>query len=204
MKGIGYLFIQLFLRALGILGARIRVYGRENIPEKGGVIIASNHQSYADPVILGTGSDRPLKYLARETLFRFAPFAALIRAFGAIEIKRGAADRTAMNRVVELLNAGNAVVMFPEGTRTRDGKIGPVKAGALVIARRANAPVVPAVIRGAFEAWPRKRPLPRLHEIKVAFGKPMYPRDFKNSKSAFTRELEKELKNLLEFLSQKK
>jgi 1-acyl-sn-glycerol-3-phosphate acyltransferase len=151
----------------------LRGEGRGNVPERGGCIIAANHQSFLDPFLIGHLVSRPVHYLARETLFRFPGFRELIRALNAHPIRRGASDREALRVSLELLRAGEALVMFPEGTRTRDGRVGEVKRGIGALAARAGVPIVPARISGAFEVWPRSRALPRPGRIRIRFGRPI-------------------------------
>jgi 1-acyl-sn-glycerol-3-phosphate acyltransferase len=163
-----YLGRWLFIEAFSL-----RVYGREFLPSTGGAVIASNHQSFLDPVILGIAADRPLCYLARGTLFRNLLFGRFIRMLGAIDFARDGIGASGMKKMTGILRDGKLVVMFPEGTRTRDGSIGTVRPGVGLIARRAGVPVVPAVIDGAFKAWPRTRKLPQVHPVRVAFGEPL-------------------------------
>jgi 1-acyl-sn-glycerol-3-phosphate acyltransferase len=161
------------VRVLLTLFFRIRVTHRERLPARGGVLVVSNHQSYLDPILVATGTQRPLHPMARESLFRFLPFALLIRSLYAFPVRRASADLGAVREAMRRLKDGAVVLMFPEGTRTRDGSISPFRAGPIAIAGRAGVPVVPAVIEGAFEAWPRTCWLPRPHTIRVAFGRPL-------------------------------
>ena len=154
---------------------RYRVYGRENVPQKGPVILASNHQSYLDPVFCGVGLRRHLVYVARDTLFRWRLFAFLIHSLNAIPIGRDKADIAAMRAIIARLHEGAAVCLYPEGTRTRDGRIIPVKAGFGLLCRRAKAVVVPVLIDGGFETWPRHRRFLRPGAIMVHFGEPLSP-----------------------------
>jgi len=155
----------------------IRVYGKENIPDEGGAIIASNHQSFLDPVLIGVGLRRQIHYMARDSLFRNPLFRWLIESLNAFPVGRGKADVRAMREAIRLLREGNVVLLFPEGTRTWDGEIAELRKGVGLISRRANVPIVPAVIDGAFEAWPRFRKYPKPCKIKVAFGKPIEPHE---------------------------
>ena len=149
----------------------IRVFHRERLPACGGVLVISNHQSYLDPILAAVGMPRPFHPMARESLFRVAPFRWLIRSLYAFPVRRASADLGAIREALRRLKAGSVVLMFPEGTRTRDGSIGRLQAGPVTLAARAGVPIVPAVIDGAFEAWPRTSPLPRPHRIYVAFGR---------------------------------
>jgi len=161
------------VRVFSTLFFRIRVIHRERLPAKGGVLVVSNHQSYLDPILVAVGVQRPLHPMARESLFRFLPFALLIRSVYAFPVRRASADLGAVREAMRRLKDGAVVLMFPEGTRTRDGSIAPFHAGPIMIAGRAGVPVVPAVIEGAFDAWPRTCWLPRPHTIRVAFGRPL-------------------------------
>jgi 1-acyl-sn-glycerol-3-phosphate acyltransferase len=151
----------------------LRVYHRERLPATGGVLVVSNHQSYLDPALAAVGMTRAFHPMARESLFRFAPFAWIIRSLYAFPVRRASADLGAIREAMRRLKEGAVVLMFPEATRTRDGSIGALQAGPITIAARAGVPVVPMVIDGAFEAWPRTHRLPRPHPIRVAYGQPV-------------------------------
>jgi 1-acyl-sn-glycerol-3-phosphate acyltransferase len=157
------------------LCCRFRVYGRENVPAEGPVILASNHQSYLDPVYCGVGLRRHLVYVARDSLFRYRLFAFLINSLNAIPVSRDKADIAAMRAIIARLQEGAAVCLYPEGTRTRDGRIIPVKAGFGLLCRRAKAVVVPVLIDGAFETWPRHKRFFQPGSVVVHFGTPLTP-----------------------------
>ena len=154
---------------------RFRAYGRENVPAEGAVILASNHQSYLDPVFCGVGLKRHLVYVARDSLFRYRLFAFLIHSLNAIPIGRDKADIAAMRAIIARLREGAAVCLYPEGTRTRDGQIIPVKPGFGLLCRRAKAAVVPVLIDGAFDIWPRHKRLFEPGAVTVVFGRPLSP-----------------------------
>jgi 1-acyl-sn-glycerol-3-phosphate acyltransferase len=153
----------------------IRSFGRENVPRRGPVLLVSNHQSYLDPVLCGIGLTRELDYIARESLFHNPAFAWYIRSLNAFPIQRGQADLAAIRKIVERLSQGRAVTLFPEATRTPTGHIRPIKSGFELVARKGKATVVPVVIDGAFEAWPRTRPLPGPGRIGILYGEPIPP-----------------------------
>ncbi|MFW6107509.1 MAG: lysophospholipid acyltransferase family protein [bacterium] len=154
---------------------RIRVWGAGHVAREGGVVLASNHASFLDPPAVGLGLPRPIWYMARASLFRVPGFRQLIEALNALPIERGGADRRAVRRAVELLRGGGALLVFPEGTRSRDGRVGRFGAGFAMMAARAGVPVVPVALAGTFEAWPRHRALPRAGRVAVAFGEPVGP-----------------------------
>ena len=166
-----YAALQQVARMLFVVVFGIRVFGRGRLPRRGGVLVVSNHQSFLDPVLAAAGMPRPYHPMARESLFRFGPFAWLIRSLYAFPVRRSAADMRAIREALRRLRAGAVVLMFPEGTRTRDGSIGALQAGPVVLAARAGVPILPMVIDGAFEAWPRTSPLPWPHRIRVACGR---------------------------------
>ena len=148
------------------------------------MILASNHQSYLDPVLIGTHVLRPLCFLARESLFRVPLLGGLIRRLNAFPVRRGgAAARAALRTAEGILKSDQAVVLFPEGTRTVDGKMQPLKSGVYLIARRARCPVVPVLIVGAFEAWPRQRKVPWFSSIRMIFGEPIIIQEEDSSES---------------------
>jgi len=154
---------------------RLRTCGRENVPTTGAVILASNHQCYLDPVFCGVGVKRHLTYVARDTLFRYRLFGLLIHSLNAIPIGRDKADIAAMRAIIARLREGAAVCLYPEGTRTYDGRIIPVKPGFGLLCRRAKAAVVPVLIDGGFEVWPRFHRLFQPGRVLVQFGQPLSP-----------------------------
>ena len=173
LRRLWYAVLQQVARVVFVTLFRIRVFGREHLPRAGGVLVVSNHQSYLDPVLAAVGMPRPFSPMARASLFRFAPFAWLIRSLYAFPVQRGSADLRAVREALRRLKGGAVVLVFPEGTRTRDGSVGRLQAGPVMLARRARVPILPMVIDGAFEAWPRARPVPWIHPIRVACGRPV-------------------------------
>ncbi len=154
---------------------RIRVFGRENVPPHGPVLIASNHQSFLDPIFCQIPVHRPMHYLSRDTLYDHWFFGPLIRTLNTIPVRRGQSDIAAMRAVIDKLRLGHAVVIFPESTRTEDGRIGEIKAGFALLARRSGATIVPTILDGAYEAWPRHQKYPRLGRVGVLYGHPILP-----------------------------
>jgi 1-acyl-sn-glycerol-3-phosphate acyltransferase len=170
-----YCFLHRSLQLLAVVVYRVRYSGRKNIPASGGVLVVSNHQSHLDPPLVGIGSPRPMNYLARDTLFRFAPFGRLIHSIGAIPIDREGIGLGGIKEALRRLKRGEMVLIFPEGTRTRDGQIAPFRPGFTALAARSGAAILPVAIDGAFRAWPRSRPWPGLGRIRVQFGLPILP-----------------------------
>jgi len=171
IRVVWYWICHWFCRLFCILFFRLRAYGTENVPAKGGFILVSNHQSYLDPVLCGVALKRQLCFLARETLFGNWFFRWLTFSLNAIPLRPGEADLTAVKKVISKLKEGKGVCLFPEGTRTTDGKIATFKGGFSLLCRRGQAPVVPVVIDGAFECWPRHKKIFSAGPITVCYGK---------------------------------
>jgi len=144
-------------RVFCMLLFRWRFYGLDNIPDKGPFLLISNHQSFLDPIFCGAPPKRHLCFLARDTLFTNWFFGPLIASVNAIPVKRGQADISTIKKVIGKLQEGRGVCLFSEGTRTSDGKIQPIKPGLGLLSRRSDAAIVPVVIDGAFECWPRTK-----------------------------------------------
>jgi 1-acyl-sn-glycerol-3-phosphate acyltransferase len=169
-KRLWYGFMHLVCRLLATLLFQVRVSGRDFVPREGGVMVLSNHQSHLDPVLIGLACDRRLNYLARDTLFSFTPFRWLIQSLDAIPIDREGLGLAGLKETLRRLRAGELVLIFPEGTRTGDGEMAPLKPGFSALARRASVPLLPVAIEGAYHAWPRRRLLPRTATIHIQFG----------------------------------
>jgi 1-acyl-sn-glycerol-3-phosphate acyltransferase len=171
-----YTFFRTILRILFRTLWRWEVHGRERLPATGGVILACNHASHLDPMIAGSFSPRILTYMARKSLFRSA-FGWLILRCGAFPVDRGRDPRKALRTMGALLRSGRAVLIFPEGTRSRDGWIGTVRKGVGYLAARNNVPVLPLYIGGSFESWPRTAKLFRPRKLVVRAGELLEPRE---------------------------
>jgi 1-acyl-sn-glycerol-3-phosphate acyltransferase len=154
---------------------KFKVSGRENVPLTGPVILASNHQSYLDPLLLGYGSPRlPVRFMARDTLDNNPLAGFYFRQAQTFPVKRGGADRQAWKMFETLVASGEQVSFFPEGTRTVDGKLQPVVAGSgMLIHRCPTAVVIPARIRGSWKVLNKKTGFGGLHPVSIAFGKPV-------------------------------
>jgi 1-acyl-sn-glycerol-3-phosphate acyltransferase len=164
-------------RALGVSVFGVRTRFAEPLPERGGLIMLSSHQSHLDPLLLGLACDRRLSSLARSSLYTFKPFGFIITALDAVPIDRNASAVTAMKTVIKRLEDGAAVIIFPEGTRTSTGRLGEIKSGFALIAKKAKVPIVPVAIVGAWECWPKTRLLPRPGRIRLEFGRVIRPEE---------------------------
>jgi 1-acyl-sn-glycerol-3-phosphate acyltransferase len=174
-KHLGYEACKVLARLFGTALFRIRVRGRERLPPTGGGLVCANHQSYADPIIVGLAIDRRLNYLARDTLFRNPAFKWLIEYFDAIPIDREGGGLGGLKETLRRLKQDELVLIFPEGTRSRDGSMLPLKPGFCAVARRARQPLIPIGFDGAYQAWPRTSPVPQLSVIAVVIGAPIMP-----------------------------
>ncbi|GJQ26831.1 MAG: 1-acyl-sn-glycerol-3-phosphate acyltransferase [Phycisphaerae bacterium] len=168
-----YRFMRFLSRMLFKIYFRGRAFHVERVPDAGGVLIVSNHQSYFDPVAVGQALPREISFMARDTLFRNPIFGRLIRALNAFPVRRGAADVGAVKEALRQLRNGWAVVIFPEATRSPDGRLGPINPNSLAIAKRAEVPIVPTIVDGAFEAWPRSQRWPSPRPVHVTYAEPI-------------------------------
>lgn len=164
-----YNLIRVILTIFFSLVFRWKVVGVENIPS-GGVIIAANHISLWDPPVIGTALPRRIHFMAKEELFSNALFSWLITKLGAFPVKRGVADRTAIRTALTHLENGSILGIFPEGTRSKNGKLGAPEPGLALLALKAGVPVVPAALIGTNKVFRDGHILPT---FKVIFGKPI-------------------------------
>lgn len=164
------------------VGFSYRFEGRRNIPLTGPALLLSNHQSFLDPLIVGAAARRHLCFLARKTLFRNRFFADLIRRTNAVPVDQEGIAKEGLKAILERLHVGQAVLVFPEGERTRTGAVQPLKPGIWLLIKRLSVPIVPVGLAGAFDALPRTRHWPKLSpfflpptgaDITVSIGKPI-------------------------------
>lgn len=147
--------------------------GNHHIPLDEGVILASNHTSFYDPPAIGGYSPRQLSYFARDTLFKGIP-GICMRSLNAIPVTRNSADIKSLKAIFNVLKSKGAILIFPEGTRSSDGKLAEPKPGIGMIACKAKATVIPTRIMGTFEVWGRQKKLPLIGgSIHICFGPPM-------------------------------
>jgi len=168
-----YTLLRGFLLPLAKLLFRFRVEGAENVPASGGVILAANHVSFADPLILGVALRRMLHFVAKEELFRHRAFGWLIRSLNAFPVSRDLKSTAALKKTLALLKAGEPVVIFPEGTRGNGRTLGEARPGIGLVAKKSGSPVIPVYHQGAEKILPRGAFLPRLHPLVVCFGRPL-------------------------------
>ena len=163
---------------------RLELQGTLNIPSEGGLLIVPNHQTYADPPLVTIPVRRPVHYMAWSRLFDIPVFNGLIRLLRAFPVDIDARDSRATREALRLLKAGAALMIFPEGERTRDGRVQRFKPGAFRLAVSLDVPVLPVTIVGGDGAWPRGRVLPRPRPITITYHPVLRPDPAKDSRAA--------------------
>ncbi|MBC7833725.1 MAG: 1-acyl-sn-glycerol-3-phosphate acyltransferase [Phycisphaerales bacterium] len=167
-------------RALFRFFYRLDIRGEQNIPREGALLVVANHQSHLDPPAVAMAfRKRPLFFLARGGLFKNRVFGWLIRTLNSIPIGEGKGETAGIRVSLEALDAGRALLVFPEGSRSPDGELKEFKRGMWLLVSRARCDVLPVAIEGAFGAWPRHRPRPSLfgHRIRINIGVPVSATD---------------------------
>jgi 1-acyl-sn-glycerol-3-phosphate acyltransferase len=169
---------------LYVIGLSLRVTGRRHVPPRGAVLIVANHQSFLDPVAVGLGIRRHIHYLARKTLFANPVFGLWLRVVNCVPIDQEGVGKDGIRNILARLEAGHPVLVFPEGERSEDGRLHPLRPGIGLLVKRVRVPIVPAGVAGAFDAWPRHRAWPLFaplflapsgRRVAVAYGPPRDP-----------------------------
>jgi 1-acyl-sn-glycerol-3-phosphate acyltransferase len=168
-----WLTLQVILRIVFILWLRYRVRGLKHVPPEGGGLILVNHQSYLDPLLVQLGMSRPVSWIGRDSLFRIPVIGWIIKKTYSMPIKRDSAGTAIIRESVRRMQHGFLVGIYPEGTRTRDGSVGPFKPGFVAMIRRGKLPVYPVGIAGAFNVLPRGAWFLRPRRVRVVFGEPL-------------------------------
>ncbi|MBR2283936.1 MAG: 1-acyl-sn-glycerol-3-phosphate acyltransferase [Ruminococcus sp.] len=169
-----YYIVKFIVRIALSIAYNLHYEGRENVPEGVPVIYASNHRSNADPPLVGVGARGKHAFMAKEELFRNPVFGWLIRSLGAFPVARGKGDTGVIDTAVERLSSGRSLMIFPEGTRSKDGKVHRGHSGAALIAAKSGVPVIPVGVCFGEKLRFRTR-------ITVKYGKPIYPADYVDS-----------------------
>lgn len=171
-------FVRVLLRPGLRLWLRLRVEGVDHVPADGPTIVASTHLSHADSIALGTAIRRPVHFLGDLHLTRWPVLGPLLPRLGMVPLRRGEADAHALAVLGELLTQGACIAVYPEGSRSRDGKVHRLRSGVARLAADHRVPVVPASVAGIYEVWPiGARPRLRGGRVAVRFGPPMPPPD---------------------------
>jgi 1-acyl-sn-glycerol-3-phosphate acyltransferase len=183
--GLGYNLTRLLAR----LFFQFRILHRERMIQSGPVILAMNHQSFLDPPLAGTACDRAIYFLARRSLLDSPVFGWLLPKLNVIPVNQKGIDRNALKVLIRIIREGNCALVFPEGSRTPDGKLQPAQAGVGLVIAKTLAPVVPLRIFGAFDAWPIGGRIRLFRRITVVVGEPIYfsENDFSARENLYSR-----------------
>ena len=173
MSFLFYTVFRYFFRLAGLVLFKYHCQGRHHLPETGGAIICANHQSHLDPPLVGMAPSRHCIYLARKSLFKNPLFGFIISMLDAIPLNRDGMGIEGIKATLRKLKAGETVVMFPEGTRTKTGEMQTLKSGFITLARRAKVPLVPCGFVGAYDCLPRGGKLPQFERIRCVYGPPI-------------------------------
>lgn len=165
-----YRIVRTLAAWVAVFVFHLRCFGREHTHVPGGALILSTHQSHFDPLLIGVTFNERLNYLAKRSLFKSWLLGAVITLLNAIELDRDRSGLAGLKETLKRLKAGKKVLVFPEGTRCPDGKIGSLKPGFLSVARRSQVPLIPVAIIGAFEALPRGSRVPFRQPLRVVVG----------------------------------
>jgi 1-acyl-sn-glycerol-3-phosphate acyltransferase len=186
-----YYFFRFLFRMFFVIYFRREVHGKKYLSKKGGGVLTCNHSSFLDPPLGGESWPRPIYYLARRTLFRSWLGRIFMNATQSVPIRRGENDHRAIRRAVAVIDEGHIISLFPEGTRSEDGKLQPGRPGAGMIAYKAKARIYPCYIDGSWRSWSRKSKQIRPVKIHVYYGPSFYPRALyqKRSSKAVYREI---------------
>ncbi|MBI1757435.1 MAG: 1-acyl-sn-glycerol-3-phosphate acyltransferase [Fimbriimonas ginsengisoli] len=165
---------RLFFGLLFLLLGPIRPAGRRRVPRKGGLLILSNHLADVDPIVVQLSCPRPVHFMAKSELFEMRLLGWGLRLYKAFPVRRGEPDKGAIRHAVDLLRAGHAVCVFPEGELSQSGELLPLKPGVALIVRMAGVPVICAGIQGSNRVLPYGRLLPRFsfRAVRCAWGEP--------------------------------
>jgi len=187
-RGMPYLyhFIHVATRPLFKSLFKFQVFNSENVPSTGGVMLMINHASYLDPIFIGAAVNRNLHYMARSTLFKPEIIGKFLRILNAFPVHLGSLDRAAIKHALQILDEGDLLLIFPEGTRSVDGTLGKAQDGIGFMAYRTKADVVPVFLDGTYKAWPRGSKMIKTAKITVSFAKPLDMSVYRNCEA--TRE----------------
>ncbi len=169
---------------------RMEVRGIENLPQTGGLIIASNHVSYLDPAVLAASLNRKIYFIAKKEVFKNGFLSFILKNLNAISVDRENADILAFKRAINILREEKVLGIFPEGARSSDGELQELKLGTIKIAMKAGVPILPVGIIGTHKIYPRgiKFPILFKHKIIVKYGDPQYLNQLKSKDKIYQKE----------------
>ena len=188
MKGVKadlllYRVIRLILWAFSKLFWRATFQGVENVPKTGAFVLAPVHRSNVDTPIVSGVTTRRMRFMGKDSMWKYKPTGWLFTALGAFPVHRGSADREALRRTLEVLQGGEPVVIFPEGTRQTGPLIQPLFEGAAYVATRAGVPIIPVGIGGSEQAMPKGAKMLKPVKVHVIVGEPMLPPPTENGRA---------------------
>ncbi|MCD4781471.1 MAG: 1-acyl-sn-glycerol-3-phosphate acyltransferase [Candidatus Omnitrophica bacterium] len=169
-----YWFAWSLVRFLHVIFFPLKIVGKENIPKKGAFILASNHQSYLDPMVIPISTSRRLNFIARDTLFKSRVMSWILRHLDVFPIKRNSSDVKAIRMSLNILKQDKPLLMFPEGTRKGHKEEKTVQPGIGLLATLSGVPVIPVYVSGSEKVLPPGSKSLRRHLIKVSYGKPIF------------------------------
>ena len=172
-----YSFVKNVFKLFFKVYNRLDVQGFDKIPRGSQVIAAANHASYVDPPLIGGVYPGRLRFLAKESLFRVPLLGFFIRSLGVIPVKRedGQKAGAVMKTLLTLLENAQSVILFPEGTRSLDGRLKPLEAGVAYLSVKTGVPVLPVYVAGSFKVWPKGKKFPRPSKMSIRFAPPIHP-----------------------------
>lgn len=182
---------------------RYAIYGKQNIPKNGQIIIAANHMSYLDPIMIALAAGpRPVNFMGKENLLKIPIFGTMLRALNTFPVKRDVADKSAIVKSLKILSQGEVLLIFPEGTRHRNGSLGPAFAGVASIALKTGTPIVPVGIIGTDKVLPDGSKMFRFPKLKARIGKAIEvqkvgTQDRKEKELELTNKIMNEISNLI-------
>lgn len=195
-----YFFILNLARLAFLTLGGVKGVHEERVPRQGGLIVAPLHVSHLDPPAVACGTNRRLRFMAKEELFK-GWLGKLITSLGAFPVRRGETDTESIRKAMDLINKGEAVLIFPEGTRGDTKTMGPINRGVAMLAKRTGAQVVPVGVVGTHKAWPKGSKLKR-SKIRLVYGEPFTYEQIatssneKENREAFALKLETEIRKL--------
>jgi len=182
-----------FFRAVFTVYFRFRVFNPERVPLTGPVILAPNHASYIDPPLVGAGLRRQISYLAREDLFRVPILGRILRSWEVVPVDRDGGTGRGLKQILQRLELGGAVILFPEGTRSRHGELNPARSGIGLAVIKSRAPVLPVRVFGTRDALGPHQRVPRPHRVTVKYGLPLWFAERRAEAASCSRQRVKEI-----------
>ena len=203
-----YRIFRFICTILILLFWSIKIEEKEQLNQKGSLILAANHVSYLDPIVLGVAVKRPIHFITKKEVFKVPFLGFLARSLGAIPVDRNKANPTSIKKSFSLLKKGHILGIFPEGTRSLNGELLDLNAGLIKIALKTGSPIIPVGISGTFEIYPPKARMPSFFKRKniyIHFGKPIYldntrEKDIKYQKESLIK-IQEKLKELTRTIS---